>query len=139
MQAGTPCAQSELGSTAAQQHSTTAAQHHSSTGRNMKTELKKNASLDEDAVQKKLTYLTSRQSNPPTPQLQDSSNPSASLAVRSSLLKSMEMICVTPHVPLLTPLQQSFLGNIYKDMVIVEEGAEEMRDNQDGQQYWTGF
>ena len=98
----------------------------------LKTELKKNASLDEVSAQNKCTNYTSGLSI--LPNLQDTSNPSASKAVRSSLLKSMEMICVTPHVPLLTPLQQSFLGNIYKDMVItVEEGAEERRDNQDGQ------
>merc|ERR1712106_252150 len=98
----------------------------------MKTELKKNASMVEYSAQKKPNHLTSSVSTPPNLQLKVTSNPSASKAVRSSLLKSMEIICVTPSTPPVSPLQQSFLGNIYRDMVItVEEGADEERNTED--------
>ena len=41
----------------------------------------------------------------------------------------MKMICVTPSVPPVSPLQKSFLGNIYRDMVFVEEGDQEGKEN----------
>eukprot|EP00092_Neocalanus_flemingeri_P043532 GFUD01047995.1.p1 GENE.GFUD01047995.1~~GFUD01047995.1.p1 ORF type:complete len:103 (+),score=23.97 GFUD01047995.1:83-391(+) len=46
---------------------------------------------------------------------------------RSSLLKSMEMICVSASGPPASPLQQSFLGNIYRNISV--EGDRARRDN----------
>ena len=102
---------------------------------NSKSDLKKNASLTTESSQNKPTHLKTSHSTPPNISLQASSNPSGSKAVRSSLLRSMEMICVTPNVPPTSPLQQSFLGNIYRNNVA--EGGRVERNSQDGQD-WGG-
>ena len=53
----------------------------------------------------------------------------AKKAGRSSLLKSMEMICVAPIVPADSPLQRSFLGNIYRDTGVSAGGDRNKREH----------
>ena len=49
-----------------------------------------------------------------TPYIKPRQSHLVSKSVKSSLLRSMESICLSPHIDSLSSLQQSFLGHIYR-------------------------